>query len=168
MGTTRRIPVWWVWFPKSIWELGPGKSSACPTRSFFGPVVALGFLAFAAAGCHGTGDVSGKVTFQGKPLVFGTVLFEGSNGALRQGNIEKDGSYVVSGVATGEAKAAVSSRNPKSSDFIPIHREGAPKPPPRPDFPGWFPIPSKYDAPYISGLTYSIKQGENKIDIELQ
>jgi hypothetical protein len=65
-------------------------------------------------------------------------------------------------------KAAVSSRNPKSSDFIPIQREGAPKPPPRPDFPGWFPIPSKYDAPYTSGLTYSIKRGENSIDIELQ
>jgi hypothetical protein len=70
--------------------------------------LALGFLALGAAGCQGTGDVSGKVTFQGKPLVFGTVLFEGSNGALRQGNIEKDGSYVVSGVATAEAKWFIS------------------------------------------------------------
>jgi len=168
MGITRRAPLWWVRFPKSVWKRGPRESSASPARSFVSPVVALDFLALAAVGCQGTGDVSGKVTFQGKPLVFGTIVFEGSNGALHQGNIAKDGSYVVSGVATGEAKAAVSSRNPKSSDFIPIQRGGAPKPPPRPDFPGWFPIPSKYDAPYTSGLTYSIQRGENKIDIELQ
>jgi hypothetical protein len=166
MGTTRRAPVWWVWFPNSVWEPGHEKSPARRTHSLFHAVVALGFLA--AAGCQGTGDVSGKVTFQGKPVVFGTVLFEGSNGALRQANIEKDGSYVVTGVATGEAKAAVSSRNPKSSDFIAIQRGDGPKPPPRPDYPGWFPIPGKYDAPHTSGLTYSIKRGENKIDIELQ
>jgi hypothetical protein len=101
--------------------------------------------------------------------VFGTVQFEGSDGILRQGNIEPDGTYSVTKVATGEAKAAVSSLNPKSADFIPIQREGAPKPPPRPDFPGRFPIPSKYDAPYTSGgVTYTIKRGVNKIDIDLR
>jgi len=129
---------------------------------------AVGVLALAAVGCGGRGDVSGKVTYDGKTVVFGTVQFEGSDGMLRQGNIEPDGSYTVTGVATGEAKVAVSSRNPKSSDFTPIQREGGPPPPPRPEIQGWFSIPEKYDTPFGSGLTYTIKRGENKIDIELK
>jgi hypothetical protein len=128
----------------------------------------LGFLALVAVGCQGKGDVSVKVTYNGKPLVFGTVQFEGSDGGLRQGNIEADGSYSVSGVATGEAKVAVSSRNPKSSDFQAIQREGQKKLPPLPDRPGWFQIPDKYEMTYKSGLAYPIKRGANTIDIELK
>jgi hypothetical protein len=78
------------------------------------------------------------------------------------------GSYAVRGVAPGEAKVAVSSLNPKSSDFVPLQREGGKQLPPRPDVPGWFPIPAKYDTPFRSGLTYTIKRGENKIDIKLE
>jgi hypothetical protein len=129
---------------------------------------AVGLLALAAVGCGGRGDVSGKVTYDGKTVVFGTVQFEGSDGMLRQGNIEPDGSYTVSGVATGEAKVAVSSRNPKSPDFTPIQREGGPPPPPRPEILGWFAIPEKYETTFTSGLTYTIKRGENKIDIDLK
>jgi hypothetical protein len=136
----------------------------------FRPVVWLGVLALAAAGCQGKGDVGGKVSYKGKPLVWGTVTFEGKDGGLHHCNIDKDGSYSVSGVSLGEAKVAVSSINPKSSDFVAIQREGStkPKPPPRPAVTGWFPIPEKYDTPHKSGLVYTIKTGENKIDIELE
>ena len=136
-------------------------------RCRFGRVMGIGLLALVAAGCQSKGDVSGKVTYKKKPLVFGTVVFEGSDGMLRQGRIERDGSYSVTGVATGEAKVAVSSLNPKSSDFQLLQREDGPKPPPRPDYPGWFPIPDRYDAPYKSGLRYTIKGGANTINIEL-
>jgi hypothetical protein len=120
-------------------------------------------------GCGGRGDVSGKVTYKGKPVPFGTVLFEGSDGNLSQGNIRADGSYSVSPpVATGEAKVAVNSPNPKSSDLIPINRDGAPPLKPPPDIPGWFPIPKEYGTPSTSGLTYTIKRGPNTIDIELK
>jgi hypothetical protein len=121
-----------------------------------------------AAGCGGRGDVSGKVTYQGKPLVWGTVQFEGSDGMLKQGNINSDGTYAVPGVATGEAKVAVSSINPKSADFQPRVVEGRPPPPPRPEVQGWFPIPEKYDTPHKSGLVYPIKSGANAIDIDLK
>jgi len=124
-------------------------------------------LTLAVAGCQGTGDVSGKVSYKGKPLVWGTVTFEGSNG-LRYGNIGRDGSYAVSGIATGDAKVAVSSINPKSSDFVPIQREGSKPRPPRPEILGWFPIPDKYDAPYKSGLVYTIKPGANTVDVTLE
>jgi hypothetical protein len=129
---------------------------------------AFALLPLVALGCAGKGDVTGRVTYKGKPLVWGTVQFEGSDRLVKQGNINPDGTYTVQGVATGEAKVAVSSINPKSSDFVPMQREGMKPPPPRPEVKGWFPIPEKYDAPYKSGLTYPVRRGENKIDIELQ
>ena len=141
---------------------------SAPARSFVRPTLALALLPLAALGCAGKGDVSGKVTYKGKPLVWGTVQFEGSDHLVQQGNINGDGTYTVRGVATGEAKAAVSSINPKSSDFQVRQAEGGPPPKPRPEVKGWFPIPEKYDTPFKSGLTYTINRGENKIDIELK
>jgi hypothetical protein len=128
--------------------------------------VAVALLAV-AAGCAGRGDVSGKVTYKGKALVWGTVQFEGSDNALKQGNIKSDGTYTIHGLAIGEARAAVSSINPKSSDFQ-LRGPAAKARTPRHDVKGWFPIPEKYDTPFTSGLVYTIKPGENTIDIELQ
>ena len=136
-------------------------------RSACRPVLPAAVLAL-AAGCGGRGDVSGKVTYQGKPLVWGTVQFECSDGMLKQSNINSDGTYSVHGLATGKAKVAVSSINPKSSDFQPRQAEGRPPPPPRPEVKGWFPIPDKYDTPHQSGLFYAINSGPNTIDIDLK
>ena len=138
-----------------------------PVRRLGRPAVAAALLALTAAGCAGQADVSGKVTYKGKALVWGTVQFEGSDNIIRQGNISSDGTYTIRGVALGEAKAAVSSINPRSSDFQVRQVEGRPPPKPRPAVQGWFPIPEKYDAPYKSGLVYMIKRGGNQIDIEL-
>jgi hypothetical protein len=136
--------------------------------AWFRAAVAITFLIL-VLGCGRYGDVSGKVSYKGKPLVWGTVQFEGSDNMVKQGNINTDGAYSISGVATGEAKAAVSSINPKSSDFqLRRPQEGGPRANPRPEVKGWFPIPGKYDTPFNSGLTYIIKSGENKIDIELK
>jgi hypothetical protein len=132
------------------------------------PMLAISLLSLTALGCGRSGNVSGQVRLEGKPLVFGTVQFEGSDGRLQQANIERDGSYYVTGVALGDAMVAVSSRNPKSSDFIPIEKEGMPKMPRLPDIPGWFPIPKTYEKFATSGLTFPIKAGENQIDIELK
>ena len=48
---------------------------APPRRSFFRRVVGIGLVAMIAAGCQSKGNISGKVTYKGKPLVYGTVLF---------------------------------------------------------------------------------------------
>ena len=45
-------------------------------------------VALSMVGCAGRGNVSGKVTFQNKSLLWGTVLIEGSDGGHRQGSIE--------------------------------------------------------------------------------
>ena len=140
---------------------------SAPVRSFGFLVVAAALLTSAAVGCGGQGNVSGKVTYQGKLLVWGTVQFEGSDGVVRHGNIQPDGKYTVEGVATGDAKLAVSSTNPQGSDFQPIQREGQPPRQPRPEVKGWFAIPEKYNTPYKSGLTCTVKRGSNEYDIKL-
>jgi hypothetical protein len=120
-------------------------------------------------GCARRGDVSGTVRLDGKPLVFGTVQFEASDGKLHNGLIEEDGSYFIPGVAHGETRVAVSSQNPTSAAFQPLHRVGIENQATRPKaVQGWFPIPSKYEMFANSGLTIDVKSGENQIDIELK
>jgi hypothetical protein len=122
-------------------------------------------VALSMVGCAGRGNVSGKVTYQNKTVPWGTILIEGSDGGHRQGSIEKDGTFYVEDLATGEAKVAVNSPNPKS---ITMMAKGDRPPQKFPDVPGWFAIPTKYEAVDKSGLVYTIKKGENKIDIELK
>ncbi|HXG09397.1 MAG TPA: hypothetical protein VNK04_06375 [Gemmataceae bacterium] len=109
--------------------------------------------------------MSGKVTYQGKAVPFGTVLIQGRDGIARQGNIATDGSYTVRGVVVGEARVAVNSPNPRSIQLV---SQGGEKQEPYPDVPGWFPIPKQYEKVETSGLTYTIKRGQNTIDIELK
>jgi len=123
---------------------------------------------FAGAGCARQGDVTGKVTQNGKALVWGTVQFEGSDHLIKQGNIDPDGTYFVEGVATGEAKVAVSSINPQSADFQQRRGEGRPPPKPRPVVKGWFPISEQYSDLSKAKLSYTIKGGQNKFDIDLK
>lgn len=131
----------------------------------------LFLVAFAAAlgatGCGPSrGDVTGKVTYKEKPLVFGTVQFDTVEG-LKQGNIDSNGNYSVPGVVVGEVKAAVNSPNPNSGDRQPLVREGMTLPK-IPEVKGWFPIPQEYQNLSSPQLTYTVKTGANKIDIELK
>ena len=129
-------------------------------------ILGIGLMALVSIGCQGRGDVSGRVTFQGKPLVFGTVLFAASDGNSFQANIDKDGRYTVRGLRVGDARVAVNSPNPKGITLV--YKDPKKKPAPYPDAPGWFAIPNRYETVATSGLTYTIKGGENTIDIELQ
>jgi hypothetical protein len=70
------------------------------------------------------------------------------------------------GGATGAAWVAVNSPNPKGITLI--YKDPSKKQPPFPDAPGWFAIPKQYESTATSELTYTIKRGENSIDIELK
>jgi hypothetical protein len=105
------------------------------------------------------------VTFKNKAVPWGQIIFEGSDGASRQGNIDRDGSFLVEDLATGDAKVAVMSPNPKS---ITVLSKGDKKAESFPEVPHWMALPAKYEAVAKSGLVYQIKKGENKIDVDLK
>jgi hypothetical protein len=141
---------------------------------------ALVALALAACGCNAnTTDVSGKVTFKGKPVVYGTVVIVGSDGTPKSGAIQPDGSYRVADVALGPAKVAVTSPRPPGGEQA--RKQGRdsdgdvddkPTPAPTPAAPpevikNWFALPEKYGDPSRSELTAAVKRGE-PLDLELK
>ena len=127
-------------------------------------------LVTAGAGCGpGKGDMSGTVTFKGKPVTSGTVDFLGSDGIHHYAAIEGDGTYSIKGVPGGAAKVGVYSPDP--SDTAALSRGGSGKPSRAAQNPGsragWFSIPDKYGDPAASGLTFTIKRGPNTYNIDL-
>jgi hypothetical protein len=140
---------------------------------------ALTLALLTAAGCGGTADVAGKVTFAAKPVVFGTVVVIGADGIPKSGAIQLDGTYLVRGVKTGTAQVTVSSPPPPGMspvgakpkvgrDADDERRPADADNPVNPELAkGWFPIPQKYADPEKSGLQVEVKPGQ-PVDIDLQ
>lgn len=61
----------------------------------------------------GATTLTGRVTSQGKPVVFGTVTVITSDHRTHSVPIRPDGTYVLKGVPRGPVKVAVSSPNPQ-------------------------------------------------------
>jgi hypothetical protein len=127
------------------------------------------------AGCGGTGDLSGKVSYNGKPLVVGSVLLIGVDNKPRTTWIE-DGTYHFAGVPVGEAKIAVFSPDPaevearrrrSSARRSPPRQQDAPRPP-AVDNSSWFPIPAEYSDIDHPELRATINRGPNTYDLEMK
>src|SRR5215469_4912553 len=58
------------------------------------------------------GDVHGKVSYQGRPVIYGSVVLIGSDDMPVTGRINADGTYVVSAVPSGDVRVAVVSPDP--------------------------------------------------------
>jgi hypothetical protein len=137
------------------------------------PIVALAAL-LAATGCTSRTTVTGKVTFKGKPVTWGTVTVIASDDIQYAGQINPDGTYSIAGVPTGPAKFAVSSPNPDgTSRGGPAAANGgagdrgdAGEAPPSPPAGTWSRLPEKYSDPLQSGLTGKI--GGGPIDLTLE
>src|SRR6516165_7184488 len=72
-----------------------------------------------AAGCgKPKGSVSGKVTYQGKPLTAGMVTFSPEKGAAVNSPIDGEGNYRVENVPVGTAKISVRSESAISSESM--------------------------------------------------
>jgi hypothetical protein len=139
---------------------------------------ALALAVLAAAGCGGKGtELSGKVTFKGKPIVYGTVTVIGADGLPRAGTIEPDGSYRVAGIGPGPARVAVSSPPPPGAGPPPRPAVQDPqdeKPPPLTPPPAdpqvvqnWFPIPDRFADPDRSEIKTEVGSGK-PFNIDLQ
>jgi hypothetical protein len=116
------------------------------------------------------GNVSGKVTYQGKPLPSGTIVFLGPDDRPVNSSIGGDGSYQVQGVTVGTARITVET----PWEFAKAQRKNAPKLPP--DAPPMansmmiqaIEIPKKYGDPQQSGVTYDVQKGAQVHDIDLE
>ncbi|HJZ92707.1 MAG TPA: carboxypeptidase-like regulatory domain-containing protein [Gemmataceae bacterium] len=135
-------------------------------------LVALAFaLGGLSAGCGPSKtEVTGKVSHNGKPVVYGSVTLIGSDGIVYSGQIKEDGTFVIPGVPTGPVKIGVLSPNPKppeagkasAKDDLGGFSRGDRRPPPLPEsvVRAWFPIPEKYGDPMTSGLTETVSRGQ--------
>jgi hypothetical protein len=118
--------------------------------------------------------VTGKVTFQGKPLPGGRVNFLAVNGAYAtSGIIDENGNYEID-APVGEVKIAVDNSMVEGGG----RRKGPPfnlprsKQPPgheeeQPIKGKYVDIPSRYRNTEDSGLIYTVKSGQQTHDIEL-
>src|SRR5262249_33873136 len=124
-------------------------------NSFSGTsLLIIAVLAVMNGGCNrppklrpGWATVTGTVTYQGKPLLGGEVMWcttKDGTAIVRGGPIRENGTFWL-GTPTGPAMIAIHVNDLKKSQ------------PSR-----YVEIPSKYMNPEKSGLTYEAKEAENK------
>ncbi len=144
------------------------------------PVLLLLGLALASVGCgKSTGEVSGKVTYHGKALTFGTVTITSANGPQQSATIQPDGTYEIKDVPTGPATVTVACIDPKYQEQIKAQvnkRRGGSlsrTAMPREGLEGLDPkrgslIPLAYGDFTKTPLKLTVDQGPNNFDIALQ
>ena len=134
-----------------------------------------------ALGCGGgVGDVSGTVTYNGKPLDGGSVQYR-SGGKTVAVEISKDGKYSVSGIPAGAALIAVSYVDPRATDHFRAvsaaskaggagrgDKEAPATALAKVDPTTFNKVPDKYNDFNGSGLTFEVKKGSNTYDIDLK
>jgi hypothetical protein len=143
---------------------------------FFGLFLpAILFLSGCGSGSKGT--ITGKV-YYGKQLVRGgrvTFMNAAGKGAASS-EISKDGTYTISKIPVGEVQIGVETESIKRKGDV---RQS--KPPEGMEGPsrsgGWMTpeeakerytwIPTKYSDPKESGLTYTVKSGNQEYDLKL-
>ena len=156
------------------------------TSTRLGGLLLLACLAF----CTGCGEgiqratVKGKVTLGETPIPVGNVMFWGKDNYTASGTIDKEGNYSVADVPVGEVRISVQTPKLPPGGLEMMHRmknnPGAkdtesvdPNDPSKrigimgniPE--NIVPVPDKYNDPGTSGLTYTVKGGEQTHDLKL-
>jgi hypothetical protein len=116
--------------------------------------------------------VSGKVSYRGRPVTSGVVVFVGAGGkASRPAVIKEDGSYTATGVPVGPVKVAVDNPPPLGR----VWGNSAAPPANDPEVQeaarraaSYVPTPHHYGDANQSGLSTTLKSGKNAYDIQLQ
>ncbi|HJT76967.1 MAG TPA: hypothetical protein VJ739_07160 [Gemmataceae bacterium] len=122
--------------------------------------------------------MTGTISYQGKPLGNGRVMFVSQKDPSKLGtsNIESDGSYTVVGMPVGPATITVETYPPTDQGKVASRMKGAnpvklqshmdmPKPPAGGGT--YVKIPDKYKAKETSGLVYDVKPGKQTHDFDL-
>lgn len=102
-------------------------------------------------------EVTGKVTYKGKPLEKGQVKFQPAAGAMETGDIKSDGTYSLNGVI-GSNTVMITSQE----EAGPMKADDPKSRQPPKTF-----IPPNYGTP-ASELKFEVKAGTNKADFDLK
>ncbi|QEL15583.1 peptidase associated/transthyretin-like domain-containing protein [Limnoglobus roseus] len=125
----------------------------------------IGLTVFAGCGPSRT-DVAGKVSYRGRPVVYGTVSVIGSDQITYYGAIQTDGSFAVRHVPVGAVRIGVYSPDPYFELPVPpnvkkqieaARRAQGVEELPKPLKGQWFKIPPKYADPLTSSLTAQVE-----------
>ena len=131
------------------------------SRGTVASVCLLGVLAL-ACGCgpkekeRTYGKVKGTVSYKGKLLDHGRVIFQHVEGPAVDARINPDGTYELN-AAVGETAVAIDCREP-DVQLGGVRKEL---------IPGKSIIPEKFASSEASGLKYTIVPGEDTFDIKL-
>ena len=127
-----------------------------------GLAVALSLL---AAGCGGppTGTVTGKVTFKGEGINWGTVGFVAADGRAISGQFNSEGTF-TSRAPIGPGKLTVQTYPLPPS----VQPPDKPQPPPQAGLARYTEIPAKYADARTSGLDYTVKAGPQTHEVDLK
>jgi hypothetical protein len=128
-----------------------------------------------AAGCGaGTGNVSGKVTYNnGTPLPGGTICFFGPGGKVTRAKIQGNGTYAATDVPVGPVKVAVAPATPPrrrlGKSRSPFAKEGgaeeaAEESPSK----KYVKVPKKYLNPDTSELKLTVVPGDQPFDVDVK
>ncbi len=147
------------------------------TYSKFGQVSLILVVTLALCGCGGSGGsgkVTGRVTYQGRALKGGRVIFEDAKGHVAMAEIDKNGDYTAENVPLGEVKIKVETsylkkRASQPSYSPPAGDNGSYRPPsPEGALERYVAIPRKYESFESTDLTHVVKRGKNERPIVLE
>jgi hypothetical protein len=131
-----------------------------PTLARCRVIAAVLLALLVLTGCdRGRGDVSGIVTFNGKPLPGGMVTFVAVNGQAEASRIGEDGTFTITNIPAGPVRITVVTQPPvrmqeNGKAFEPLGKYVA--------------IPERYRDPEMSGLTFEVKRGFQQCELPLQ
>lgn len=108
--------------------------------------------------------VSGTVTFNGKPLEFGSIMFQPPSGQPAQGQIQSDGSFTLSTYKPGDG--AVIGKHKVRIACYESQKRGAVKGPGEQAL-GKLLIPVRYTILEQSGLTADVREDSEPFEFKL-
>lgn len=128
---------------------------------------------FVATGCNAQkASVIGTVSYQGKPVTSGEVVFIDDAGhATMPAYVRPDGSYAIREASVGRKR--VSFRNPKPSPLPELDSPSSEQQDPELKLMAgalatYTPTPDQYRDPDSSGISFDLVPGENVCNIDLQ
>jgi hypothetical protein len=138
--------------------------------------VKAGFLLWlfiTVAGCGGgqpKATVSGTVTYNDKPVPFGTVAFYGANNQVSSAGTDANGRYQATNVPVGLVKITVTTSLPSSGleKAAKQMKKRFGRGNPMPTSADIVSVPTKYSDPSTSGLSLTVMEGPQPFDIVLK